>query len=122
MGKAIAYLIVVLVGVLLLRSTGLFDGMGNRGNLQERDAFWQKTASAEAPAGTAKAAVEALAARHGVVLDCFSSSLTPPVTECSGDDPTAKGGTAGHPVTLRLNFTFHGDALAAFETSRRVIQ
>ncbi|MCI2261619.1 MULTISPECIES: hypothetical protein [Xanthomonas] len=122
MGKAIAYLVIVLVGVLLLRSTGLFDGMFSRGNLQERDDFWQKTASAEAPVGTAKTAVEALASRHGVVLECFSSSLTPPVTECNGVDPTAKGGTAGHPVTLQLNFTFHGDTLAAFETSRRVLQ
>ena len=120
MGKAVAYLIVAVIGVLLLRSTGLFDGMFSRGNLEERDASWQKTLATEVLAGISKAAVEALAARHNVPLDCFDTSLAPPVTVCRGDDPNSKGGTAGHPVALRLEFTFHGESLAALETDRHV--
>ncbi|MDR6674379.1 hypothetical protein [Xanthomonas sp. 1678] len=115
-------MIVVVAGVLLLHATGLLDGMFSRGNLEERDAFWQKTVASEAPIGTAKSAVTALAAHHGVSLECFSSSLTPPLADCIGDDPSSKGGTSGHPVALQLNFTFHGGSLAKFETSRHVLQ
>lgn len=122
MGKAVAYLVLVVVGFLLLRATGLLDGLSGSGNLAERDSFWQQTVAAEAPAGTSRAAVEALAARHGVVLECFASSLRPPVATCRGDDPASKGGTSGHPVALQLDFTFHGDALATFETGRHVLQ
>ena len=122
MGKAIAYLIGAVVGFLLLRSTGMIDGIFTRGNVEERDAFWRKTVAAEAPVGTAKSSVEALMARHGVSLECFSSSITPPVADCIGDDASSKGGTSGHPVALQLRFTFHGETLAKFETNRHVLQ
>lgn len=92
MGKAVAYLIVAVIGVLLLRSTGLFDGMFSRGNLEERDASWQKTLATEVLAGISKAAVEALAARHNVPLDCFDTSLAPPVTYAVATTRTPRGG------------------------------
>lgn len=122
MGKAIGYLIVVAIGLFLLRSTGLFDGMFSRSNWDERDTFWQKTVTAETPTGSAKSDVEALVKRHGVSLNCFTSSLRPPVVQCRGDDPSSKGGTARHPVALQLNFTFHGESLAKFETSRHLLR
>jgi hypothetical protein len=41
---------------------------------------------------------------------------------CRGDDPISKGGTTGRPVALNLHFTFHADAFAEFETSRRMLR
>lgn len=122
MGKAVAYVVLTIIGVLLLRSTGLLDGMFSRGNLDDRDAFWRATVAAEVSPGTSKADVQALASRHGVVLECFTTSLQPRVETCRGDDPISKGGTAGRPVALNLHFTFHADAFAEFETSRRMLR
>jgi hypothetical protein len=121
-GKAIAYLALVAIGVGLLHATGLFDGMFDRGNLEEREAFWKETVAREAPAGTPKATVDALVARHGMSFECFHSSVTPPIEECRADDPNSKGGTAGHPLMLRLSFTFRGEALEKFETNPHVLR
>jgi len=122
MGKAIGYLIVLVFGVLVLRSTGLFDGMFQRSNLDEREKFWNETVARETPNGSSKGLVDALAARNGMSLECFSSSLQPPVADCIADDPASKGGTSGHPVALQLRFTFHGESLAKFETNTHVLQ
>ncbi|AXK72182.1 hypothetical protein DWG18_07730 [Lysobacter sp. TY2-98] len=117
MGKAIVYLIGVAVSLLLLWSTGLVDGMFDRGNLKQRDAFWRETIAKEAPTGTSKDAVDALVGRYGMSLECFHSSLDPPIADCMADDPASKGGTRVHPVALELRFIFHGDTLARFETN-----
>lgn len=122
MGKAIAYLILAVVGVLLLRSTGLLDGIFDRGNLEERAGFWKETVARDAPAGSTKEAVDALVAKHGITLECFHSSLAPPVADCIGDDPGSKGGTAGHPVVLQLRFSFTDEKLQGFETTTHVLQ
>ncbi|HEY5852248.1 MAG TPA: hypothetical protein VIT62_15990 [Lysobacter sp.] len=122
MGKAIAYLIVVAFCVLVLRSTGLFDGMFSRGNLEERASFWGETVAREAPPGTAKDKVDALVARYGMSLECFHSSVVPPVADCLADDPSSKGGTSGHPVALQLRFSFRSEQLEKFETSPHVLQ
>src|SRR6476659_9151593 len=95
-GKAIVYLVAIAIFILLLRATGLLDGLFSRGNLQERDAFWQQTVGAEVPPGSTQQTVEEIMARSGVSLECCASSLSPPVTECRGDDPGSKGGTSTH--------------------------
>jgi hypothetical protein len=122
MGKALGYLIVLIFGVFLLRSTGLFDGMFQRSNLEDRARFWEETVARETPNGTSKGVVDALAARNGMSLECFHSSLQPPIADCIADDPGSKGGTSGHPVALQLRFTFHGESLAKFETNPHVLQ
>ncbi|MDI9238273.1 hypothetical protein QLQ15_05025 [Lysobacter sp. LF1] len=122
MNKAIAYLVIAVVGVFLLRSTGLLDGMFSRGNLEERGKFWQDTVARETPVGTGKDRVDALVARHGMTLECFDSSLKPPVSDCLADDPASKGGTSGHPVAVQLRFTFRSGMLEKFETSTRVLR
>jgi hypothetical protein len=121
-GKAIAYLVLAVVGVLLLRTTGLFDGVFDRGNMEERAGFWNETVARDAPAGTSKETVDALMAKHGIALECFHSSLAPPMADCLGDDPGSKGGTSGHPVVLQLRFSFTDEKLQKFETTPRVLQ
>jgi len=121
--KAIVYLIGVAFSLLLLRATGLLDGMFDRGNLREREKFWQETVAKEAPEGTPKSALEVLVARHGMALDCFHSSLKPPVEECRADDPASKGGgMAAHPMALQLRFTLRDEKLAKFEAGPHALK
>lgn len=122
MGKAVAYLVIVGFGLFLWSYTGLFDGMFSRGNIEERAKFWEATVAREAPKGTSKGVVHALAVRHGMSLECFDSSTTPPVSDCSADDPGSKGGTSLHPVALQLRFTFRGEMLEKFETGRHILK
>ncbi|MGO4223099.1 hypothetical protein AB4Y64_14755 [Lysobacter sp. TAF61] len=122
MGKAIAYLILVVVAVFFVRQTGLLDGMFSRGNLEERARFWEETVARETPNGTSRETVDALAGRHGMSLECFHSSVAPPVADCIADDPDSKGGTSGHPVALQLRFTFRSEQLEKFETNPHVLQ
>jgi hypothetical protein len=122
MGKTIAYLIGVFFAVLLLRATGLLDGIFNRGNLDERAKFWEETVTRETPTGTTKGAVDALVAHYGMSLECFHSSLTPPIAECLADDPSSKGGMSVHPAVLQLRFTFRSEKLEKFETRHHYLK
>lgn len=122
MARAIAFLIATLCAFLLLRSTGLTDGMFTRGNLPARDAFWHKAVADDAPAGASMAQVMAITRKHQISLECFNASLEPPVNECRGVDPLSKGGTSSHAVALQLIFIFTGERLTKFETSRRVLK
>jgi hypothetical protein len=115
MGKAIAYLVLAVFGILLLHSTGMLDGMFSRGNLKDRTKFWEELVAREAPPGTTKNAVDALAARNGISLECFHSSLKPPIADCDADDPSSKGGTSVHPAVLQLRFRFRDEKLEKFE-------
>ena len=71
MGKAIAYVISAVVGILLLRATGLLDGMFSRSNMEERRQFWQETIARDLPAGARQSAVDAQVAPHGIKLELF---------------------------------------------------
>jgi len=122
MGKAIAYLVLVLFGVWMLGFTGLFDGMFKRSNLEERESFWNESVARDLPPGSAKVAVDAILATHGMALECFHSSIAPPVAECLADDPGSSGGTSGHPVALQLRFTFRSERLEKFETNPHVLR
>jgi len=121
-GKAIAYLILVAFGALLLRSTGLLDGMFDRGNLKERDKFWRETVAREVPDGNARSAVVAFVTHHGMSLECFHPSIRPPIEECVAEDPNSKGGPSVHPLVLNLRFTFQDEKLAKFETGTRALK
>ncbi|UFS68991.1 hypothetical protein LPW11_13925 [Geomonas sp. RF6] len=122
MGRSVAYLILVIFGLLLWNSTGLFDGLFSRGNLEERARFWEETVGREAPKGTPKGIVDALLARQGISLECFHSSDTPPVADCIADDPNSKAGTSLHPMALQLRFVFRDEKLEKFETHPHVLR
>ena len=122
MGKAIAYLIFAAFGALLLKSTGLLDGMFDRGNLQERAKFWDETVARDTPRDSPKSAVDALLARHHMALECFASSVRPPVADCLADDPQSRGGTSVHPARLQLRFTFREDKLEKFASEHRFLK
>jgi len=122
MAKAIAYLILVVFGALLLRSTGLLDGMFDRSNLKEREKFWRETVAHELADGNPRSAVDAFVARHGMSLECFHSSVRPPIEECIADDPQSKGGTSVHPIALNLRFTFRDEKFVRFETGTHALK
>lgn len=121
MGKAIAYLVIVFVGAMLLQASGIFDGMFSS-NLEKRSEYWRETVAREAPQGASRTVVDALMARHGMSLECFYTSVRPPVMKCHADDITAKGGMGKHPLTLSLTFTFNSDQLQMFGSSPRVLR
>lgn len=122
MAKAIAYLIGVGFSLLLLRSTGLLDGMFDRSNLREREKFWQETVAREFPDGNPRNALDAFVTRHGLSVECFNPSLRPPIEECVAEDPKSKGGPSVHPIVLNLRFTFRDAKLAKFETGTRALK
>ena len=122
MAKAIAYLVLLLGAVLLLNSVGLFDGMFNRGNLKERAKFWEDVVARETPPGSSKTTVDALIARYGMTLECFHTSVTPPVVDCMANDPNSKGGMPAHPAVLELRFTFRSEKLEKFETNSHYLK
>ena len=122
MGKAVAYVIVVVFGLVLWSYSGLFDGMLDRGNLEERAKLWEGTVTREAPKGTSKGAVDAMLAKHGITLECFRSLDTPPVADCIANDPASKGGTSLHPMALQLRFVFRGENLEKFETRPHMLK
>lgn len=117
MGKGIAYLVLVILGVLLLWGTGQFEEVAGGSNLNKRQAYWQAQVDAAALQDGSRATIDVFAARHGLRLDCTPTSAGSDITECLADDPEAKGGTATHPMTLQLFFMFYGDRLHTFTSS-----
>lgn len=122
MGKGIAYLALVILGVLLLWGTGQFEEVAGGSNLNKRQAYWQAQVDAAALQDGSRATIDVFAARHGLRLDCTPTSADSDITECLADDPEAKGGTATHPMTLQLFFMFYGDRLHTFTSSPRSLE
>ena len=119
MGKGWAYLALCIIGALMLWGTGQFGEVSSGSNLNQREAFWTETLASELPAGSSRAEVDAFAARHQLVQKCTLTSRKPEVTECHADDPTAKGGTATHPMTQEVIFVFQGSLLQVAKTEAR---
>lgn len=122
MGKGFAYLALTVIGALMLWATGQFDEVAGGTNLRKREAYWQAQVDDVALQGKSRAAVEAFAAAHHLMLQCEKTAVASPLTECLADDPQARGGTATHPMTLQLAFMLQGDTLHTFATSPRSLE
>lgn len=104
MGKVFAYLALTVIGALMLWAAGQFDEVAGGTNLRKREAYWQAQVDDAALQGKSRAAVEAFAAAHRLMLQCEKTAVASHLTECLADDPQARGGTATHPMTLQLAF------------------
>lgn len=122
MGKGYAYLALTVIGALMLWATGQLDEVAGGTHVSAREAYWQEQVDDAALRGQSRAAVDAFAATHHLVLQCEKTAVASHLTECLVDDPQAKGGTATHPVTLQLAFMFQGDTLHTFAASPRSLE